>query len=301
MQFRKFLVLALALLLPAQALAADRHVIGHGRLFSNDFLGDGQDRWQTGSYVFSQLQGEPERDGRPLRFGELLEYRLRFGIIAPSNLVSPDSNDRRYAGIISFGVHSHFDWNGLEISMGTDLVVVGPQTGIARFQAKIHDFLGQPHGDYSNQVGNQIYPTVLVEIGREYDLGESVQVRPFVEFQAGVETLLRVGADVTFGECRGGVLLRDVTTGQRYVGRKCQTGPRIAFTLGADTAKVFDSAFLQSSDGYWLTDTRSRIRAGIRSRVGGGSVFYGVTWLGREFSGQSEGQIVGSINVDLTF
>ena len=50
-------LLAMTLPIAAQAQTPERQFLGWGRLFNNDFLGDGQDRWRTGSYTISVLKG----------------------------------------------------------------------------------------------------------------------------------------------------------------------------------------------------------------------------------------------------
>ena len=59
------------------------NVVGISRLFNNDFIGDGQDRWRTGSYEVSVTFGEQVVDGLPTTPFELMQYRLRAEIIAP--------------------------------------------------------------------------------------------------------------------------------------------------------------------------------------------------------------------------
>ena len=72
--FRFFTAAFFALLIPlTPANAAERGRIGYGRLITNNFIGDGQDRWRTGSVASSRVWG-PERTGQlPTRFGELIE------------------------------------------------------------------------------------------------------------------------------------------------------------------------------------------------------------------------------------
>ncbi len=40
--------------------------VGVSRLFNNEFIGDGQDRWRTGSYEVLVTFGEPIIDGLPV-------------------------------------------------------------------------------------------------------------------------------------------------------------------------------------------------------------------------------------------
>ena len=94
--------------------------------------------------------------------------------------------------------------------------------------------------------------------------------------------------------------MRDDFSGQLYdaVGRDDRG---LSFLIGADTAKVFHSAIIPANSGLELTDTRDRVRAGVNwqgDRIG---LFYGVTWLGKEFVGQSDSQIVGTIDLRLKF
>ena len=39
------------------AVAQERVTLGWGRLLTNDAIGDGKDRWRTGSYVLSRVRG----------------------------------------------------------------------------------------------------------------------------------------------------------------------------------------------------------------------------------------------------
>jgi len=78
--------------------------LGYGRIFNNDYFGDNEDRWRSGSYAYSIVRG-PEWQGRaPTAFGAVLEYRLRSEIIAPSTLSGSGSNDRAYVGALSAGL-----------------------------------------------------------------------------------------------------------------------------------------------------------------------------------------------------
>ena len=71
--------------------------------------------------------------------------------------------------------------------------------------------------------------------------------------------------------------------------------------FGADIAHVEHSVFLPASRGYTLTDSRQRVRAGVHWQAKASSVFYGVTWLSKEFVGQREAQAVGSVRFDIRF
>lgn len=305
---RLFLLIALASVATSfghDLAAQDRVTLGWGRIFTNDQIGDGDDRWRTGSYTVSRLRGPFWSGYENARFGDVLELRGHASVIAPDNLTVPDAQDRPYAGVLSLGMHSHFGWNGNEVAFGGDLVLTGPQTGLGGFQTWFHDTLGMvPPSDavLNAQIGNRAYPTMVAEAGRPISIGQNVQARPFVEVRAGVETLLRLGGDVMIGRFdRGGLSLRDATTGQRYRGVKGTRQDGLSLSLGADVAQVFDTALLPSTGSITASDTRYRMRAGLQWQAKGATAFYGVSYLSPEFDQQDQGQVVGALSLNLRF
>ena len=285
------------------ASAQDRLTLGWGRLFNNDLLGDLQDRWQSGSYNVSLLRGPHWTGVLPDQLGALMEYRFSGAVQSPANLENPAPDDRRYAGPLTPGLHSHVTWAGMQASLGADLVVTGPQTGIGRFQSWLHGLLGMPKPDLTNQMGNGFYPTFQAELGREVQIAPVVAVHPFLAAQAGVENLVRAGGDVVIGNFgQGGFLLRDDVTGQRYRGIAGPSdGSAMSLTLGGDIAHVFGSDYLPQGSAAAASDTRGRLRAGLVWQGGQSSAFYGVTYLTPEFDSQPAGQVVGSVNLDFRF
>lgn len=301
-------VLAFAMLIgmAGSAAAQERGFLGFGHLFNNDGLAATVDRWRTGSYQIGVLHGRGWQGGLPEGIGQILEFRLRAEIIAPANLARPvPLDDRRYVGILSPGLHTHFGFLGAEVALGVDLVITGPQTGLDDFQDFTHDIFGatNPRADRT-QIGNSFYPTALAEVGREFRIAgrTNLRMRPFVEAQAGAETFARAGADITIGRFGlAGLRLRDPVTGQRFSGIHGANGAGLSLLLGGDVAYVHDSRFLSRSPAVEKRDVRERLRGGLYLDWGFGSMFYGVTWLGREFEGQPEGQLVGSLSLHLIF
>ncbi|WP_071672438.1 lipid A-modifier LpxR family protein [Nioella nitratireducens] len=287
---------------PGAAAQGVRPELGQARLFTNDLIGDGHDRWRTGAYWVSSVRGAGWDGVLPTRMGDVMEYRFRGEVLSPANLNRPAAGDRLYAGVLSVGAHSHFQWSGFEMAVGADIVAMGEQTGVRRLQAGVHDLLSLQSSNVSNfQVDNGIFLHGTVEIGREMNVGPA-RVRPFVELQAGVETMARVGMDVTFGNYgEGGLRLRDVTTGQRISAIDSESDFGLSWVLGGDVAYVDSSHYLPSDRGYVLEDTRYRLRAGMNYAFGYSNVFYGLTYLSEEFVGQSSGQTVGSLTVALEF
>ncbi|PID35965.1 MAG: hypothetical protein CR993_07275 [Rhodobacterales bacterium] len=297
-------VLAALVAFSFPVMAQERTTLGVGRLFVNDAMGDGQDRWRTGAHTISVMRGPEGMQSRPGQYGVLMEYRFANRIMAPSNLVSPAVWDRRYAGMLSFGAYSHFARDGFEYTVGSEFVAVGPMTGLGRFQSAVHDLIGMEApgaGTLANQIPNAIYPTLAFEIAKPFPIGNAV-LRPFLQGRAGDETYLRAGADLLIGSnFTTGILVRDETTGVLYQTLEDVPQTGLSFLLGGDVAKVFHSAYLPASDGYALTPLRYRLRAGLHYQGEKAGVFYGLTWLGREFTAQPEGQLVGALQVQFHF
>jgi len=294
-----FLIAMLPVATPA--LSEGREVLGAGRIFNNDLLGDGQDRWRTGSYTYSQVRGRTAYTGTEA-FGDLIEYRFRTEIIAPTRS-SRSPGDRPYVGALSFGAHTHFDMAGTQISVGADVLAIGPQTGLSGFQEGYHDLFELPAPPFTDQqLGNAFILNGAVAATRTYQLSDIVSLRPFVEGQAGAEDLVRAGADLLIGTVgQSDLMLRDVVTGQLY---RATEGADIGFSylVGADVASVFGSRYLPDEMGYAVSETRSRARAGVFWQMGEAvSFFYGATYLSEEFEGQHQGQVVGSLKLNFNF
>lgn len=298
-------LLVTSLCLSSVADAQERSRLGYGRLITNDFFGDGEDRWRTGGVQSSRVWG-PEWTGvAPAQFGQLLELRLGAEILAPDDIRNVSKDDRRYAGAISVGLHSHFQRGQTEFAVGGDVVFLGPQTKLDEFQDAFHDTFNIPRPSDSvraAQIGNATNPTAVVEVGQNFALSDSTVIRPFVEGRAGNETLVRAGFDITIGELgRGELLVRDSVTGQRYR-TVTQDWSGFSFTFGADVAAVSDSEFLPEDGPVAASDSRERVRMGVSWRSETGITgFYGLTYLGEEFEGQGEGQVVGSVRLRVAF
>ncbi|UWR21717.1 lipid A deacylase LpxR family protein [Sulfitobacter sp. S190] len=284
--------------------AGERTRLGHGRLMTNDYIGDGNDRWRTGSWTSSRVWGPAWEGQLPDRFGALVELRLSAEIIAPQDINTPAVGDRPYAGQLSAGVHTHFRWQGMEAALGGDLVAAGSATGLGTFQRETHELLGirVPSDETLDAQISDIRPSVVGELGRELALGQNMRLRPFVEGRAGAETMVRAGFDVTLGQMGQAELwVRESVTGHRY--RVIQNNEYKGFALvaGADIAHVTDSYLLPEEDGFDLVESRERARLGVHWQGDSASAFYGVTYLGEEFEAQREGQVVGSIRINLSF
>ena len=288
-----------------EAFATDRTRLGFGILITNDTLGDGEDRWRTGSVATSRVWGPEWTGSLPSGFGNILELRIGGEIISPANIARPQAGDRPYAGALSFGLHTHFQRQGYEMSVGGDLVVTGPVTRLDELQSGIHDLINinQPSNRVKDaQVKNGVHLTLVFETGRTLRFSQDVAVRPFVEARVGAETLVRGGFDLTIGQLgQQEMLVRDPTTGHRYRTISADWDG-YAVVLGADIAHVTDSTFFPDDQSAVVSDRRERVRMGVQwQNANGAHAFYGLTWLGEEFEGQSQGQVVGSLRFRLNF
>ncbi|WP_322866367.1 lipid A-modifier LpxR family protein [Aquicoccus sp. G2-2] len=302
---------------PASVTAGERVKLGFGWLADNDEIGDSADRWQTGSVVSSHVWGRGWSGQAPERIGDLLELRIGAGVIAPRYVSGPAAKiDRPYASALSLGLHTHFRRGTYDLSAGADLVVTGPQTGLDGVQGGLHDFMGIPGPSAAvraGQIGDGLHPTLVLEAGRDIALGGQGHLRPFAEARIGVETLARAGVDIAFGKIngQGELWLRDPVTGQRYRTIRDPNASGVGFVLGGDVAWVNNSVFLPGGAASPAPeDLRARLRAGLhwqgrralrKGGAGGPSAFYGFTWLSPEYKGQSHGQVVGSVSVNLNF
>lgn len=296
-------LLGLAAPISAQDSALERETIGWGRFFNNDYLGDGDDRWHTSSYSVSRVRGPKWTGGLPQNAGEIREFRFRLDTITPGDMVAPLTPDRRYVGILSFGLHTQYRTITEQVSFGGDLVFIGPQTGVSRFQDYIHDGIGLPDGTvFADQLPDAVYPSLTGEIGRPIALGDTVTLRPFVEGQAGVEYVMRGGVDLVLGKLgRDDLMLRDQTTGQRYSAAQGPDGRGLSLTFGADMARVFSSVYLPMDGDVTASTLRSRVRVGLNWQGQRSFVFFGATYLSPEFNQQPVGQTVGSLSLQIIF
>ncbi|MEN8897049.1 MAG: lipid A-modifier LpxR family protein [Yoonia sp.] len=234
------------------AFAEGRETIGFGRIFNNDFFGDQADRLQTGSNTFSIVRGRQDYAGDEA-FGDLLEYQLRAQIISLSGH-APAPGDRPYVGALTMGVAMHFDFQGTQLTLGSEMTAIGPQTGLSAFQIGFHDTFNMPEPRFTDD-----------QLGNAFFLG---------------------------GVAQNDLMLRDVVTGELYRGTQDEE-LGVSLLFGADIAKVFDSAYLPADMGYTVSETRSRARAGVFWQFAEDApFFYGATYLSEEFEGQHKGQVV---------
>lgn len=285
------------------AQAQERGFLGYGMLSSNDALADGEDRWQTFSLSASFLYGPKGLTDPPARLGSLWELRSGVQIITPANTVTPAPGDRPVAGVARSELWTHAAQGGWSLGLGAGLEGVGPVTRVIAAQDAFHSLLGAGRvapGVIAAQVGNRVTPVASATMARAFVLADGITFRPFAEARVGLESYARVGFDMTIGPGDDhGVFGRDYVTGHRYPTLKAGNPTGASAVFGADVARVFSSAFLPAPTT--LTPARVRVRGGLLVEQDRFSVFYGMTYLGREFTAQPNGQLVGSLQMRLKF
>jgi hypothetical protein len=290
---------------PTQSPALTRY-LGHASHWNNDTLvipPNLYDRWHSGGMGISFFRG-PEWQGQlPQNAGRVLEFRHRIDTRAPSRNDGSNPNDRLYAGTLWAGLHTHYQTrNGWDISAGADLAWTGPDSGVLNLHNSLHDLFGlAPLTLAQRQVDSGLYLGLTIEAGHELQL-QSGTLRPFFELQAGVETLVRVGADVTFGAAQtGGLSTRDPISGSRVEAIPPRTAQGWSGMFGADIAYVETSVFFPENRGPRHEQIRGRARAGLSYHFPAARLFYGMTYLSEEFENQPEGQFIGTISFDRNF
>ncbi len=291
--------LAAGLALAGPAAGGEREVLGFGYAIANDSIGQLRDRWQSSYVSGAVFFGPAGADPLALPPGRLLELRLSHRLVTPERLDAPAPDDRPFGAALAVEILTHGRLGGVETRLGAGLAVTGPQTRSFQVQRWLHEQLGYPlPRTEGREIADAVHPVLSAEVGRSF--GTAPQVRPFVEAEAGLETLLRAGVDLTWGQLGTGRLrLRDPVTGQRVPALWGPPEAGLSVTLGADAAAVADSAFLP--DPGPAPEPRMRLRAGLAWQGAGWSVFYGATWLSPEFAGQREGQVVGVVQIGRRF
>lgn len=288
------------LILAGQATAADKQRLLKGnrlafsRLLTNDYIGDRKDRWRTFAYAISVL--------KPLKNGGISEVRFRAEIIAGSRLkLAPGQDqDRRMAGIFGFGAyHSNRIGDG-DYRIGVELTTVGPQTGLVKLQEHVHEFIGQDGPSAHSQelqISDKTFLSLSGEIGRSFTTGRA-EIRPWVGAEGGPEALTRVGIDLIWGHAAGNFGIRDELTGWRIPVIQSPNVLGKSFITGFDIAYIENSSYIKKDD---LMQNRFRFRTGGLLDFYGGRIFYGATYLSKEFKDQPDAQVIGSISFGMHF
>lgn len=289
----------LSVLIPAGSgpAAAWDHA-GGAWLLVNDAFADRHDRWRTHSlqagWLYARAPGGPGPD--------LVELRFSTQLITPANLAIPAPDDRPLVGVHAVGLHGYWLAGDMALQLGAELAGTGPWTGYADLLDAIHPTRQEPVDSViDGQIDDALVPSVHLGASRGVAMAPGVWLHPFAEARAGTETLARLGADLLIGAGGAGALpVRDKVTGF-LIPATAAAATGAAFMVGLDGAFVAASRYLPERDGLEIENPRLRARAGAFWRGARTQLFYGVTWLGKEFTAQPEAQIVGAIQFGFRF
>jgi len=161
-------ILLVLLLIASGAMPsfADNRVIGRASIFSNDYFGDGDDRWRSGSYSRSTFFGLGW-DGEMPRTG-VYELRFRGELISPTDLSKhPTPGERPFVGMAAVGGAYHYERQAIEMYAGAEAVVIGPQSGVSSFVVEAHDLLGfKTVRATTGELANDVIPTAFFSASR---------------------------------------------------------------------------------------------------------------------------------------
>jgi len=267
--------------------------------FTNDFFGDGSDRWRSASYTLF-LSFEGENTG-----GVAHDFRARAEVISPWGARDqPRNSDRPYVGMLGFGVFANDSFGALQYNVGLEVLFIGDQTKLADIQQGFHDLTGiagylpdnQPH----EHVDDSVTGMVSAELAKPYTISDSLSVRPFVGVQAGYETFGRVGVDLLIdGYSNAQRYVRDPVSGflQPSSPERASHMQDMSFLLGADYTYVTHSDFFPDWSDVEMSNSRFRARAGVQVAIRKVSTFFGLTYLSKEFESQVESQTIVVISL----
>jgi hypothetical protein len=297
-------------------------------VFWNDAFGDGKDRWKSGgvtqSYVFPEhiFSDENWFTGR----ASALEFSIRGLVMTPDNTAFSgiDSSDRPYAQYAAVGVYLRSIARPEALTSTLALLTedrIGLEAGwqgdplpFFDVQNAVHGITGTEGnaGNLSNSIDSEMLANI--EARRTWRLHidgyeRDIEFAPFVQTSLGMrENSARVGGDVFFGSAlEGRTWGSDLATGAVMAGASMpRRGFNWAVFAGGDLGYIASDAFLDggfAADGPRVErrDMVGRARAGVLLDYGKYAIGFSMNWLGKEFRGQSEGQMIGAIQLKYRF
>jgi hypothetical protein len=297
-------------------------------VFWNDGFGDGKDRWKTGgltqAYVFPEhiFSNENWFTGR----ASALELNVRGLAITPDNtaFTGVDSGDRPYAQYAAAGIYlrsiarpetlSPTLAMQMEDRIGVEAGWQGDPLPLFDVQNAVHSVAGTEGnaGNLSNTIDGEILANLEARRTWRFHAGgdvRDIELAPFVQTSLGMrENSLRVGGDVFTGSAlEGRTWGSDLATGAVMAGASM---PRKGFNwtvfAGGDLGYIASDAFLDggfAGDGPSVErrDIVGRARAGVLLDYDKYAIGFSLNWLGKEFRGQSDGQMIGAVQFKYRF
>jgi len=269
--------------------------------FTNDALGDGHDRWLTGSYQRSFIFDRHEAG-----LMRQIELRPRAMIVSPWTTAVQGANDRPYSSILALGAFARGNIGRTETHLGGELILQGDQTGLPSFQAGVHDLLGldqsyNPRNENDIHVGDRLTGRFEFGLARSLRPSESVMVRPYALLIGGSDQSVTAGADLVWGSLsRAESWSRDAATGQ-ILNHEAKHREGFNLVAGLDVSRRYTSMHIPDGSNVLLTKTQTRARIGAQVRLGLFDVFFGQAWMSEGFVGQADTQRLGVLSISRNF
>jgi lipid A 3-O-deacylase len=253
-----------------------------------------------------------------------LVFALGQNIYTPVDTDSYDliDDDRPYAGWLYLGVGVVWKNQFVRNSLVLDIGVVGPWSYARETQRMIHDLRGFEHPKgWDNQLGNEIGFTLAYERmwrwpKHERRSGFDWEILPHAGAAVGtVRTFANAGA-----ELRAGLNLPD-DFGTPSIGPAATTSTPVDGMMGAERSRFDLGAYLFARadgravarniflDGNTFEDSHSvsskplvaDLSAGVAVNYKNTKLSYALVYRTKEFKGQDEGQVFGTVSLNWTF
>ncbi|MFQ1702246.1 lipid A-modifier LpxR family protein [Loktanella agnita] len=269
--------------------------------FTNDFFGDGHDRWRSGSYQRSYYS-----EGPKLKWAEGLELRARSEIVTPWTPSNQPEGDVPYSTSLAFAAFAHNSILGFDTRIGGEVLLMGDASGMEMIQRTTHDSLGMDEsfdpsrGDFE-RVGNGVAFRFEAEVGRSFNITAQSMLRPYTEVTLGADQAASVGADLVIGPMvSADTWTRDVVTG-RLLTPQVNEIQGLSFIAGWDVRSVNTSVHFPAHSAVELEEIQYRSRVGFQNSTNFANYFIGQAWLSPSFVGQVEPQRLGMLSISFTF
>lgn len=282
----------------AEGRAAYRGEVGS---FVNDFIGDGHDRWHTGSYQKSYYS-----QGYQLGWVDGIELRSRSQIVTPWSPSKQKDGDRPYSTAIGVGGFAHGHLAGFETRIGGEVILLGDGTGLETLQRTIHDGMGMgnsfdPNRSDIDQVDNGLTSRFDIEIARTLRTSEFSMIRPYTEVTFGGDQYNTIGTDVIIGPlASASIWTRDVVTG-RLLTPQVNEIRGVSIVAGLDARSARSSIHLPEGARVNIEPMQFRARIGMQSSSSFANIFIGQARLSEDFVGQTDSQRVGMLSISFSF
>lgn len=296
------LFLLFTLLLAAPAKSQDRpDYRGEVGSLTNDYFGDGHDRWRSGSYQRSYYS-----EGRRSQWADGIELRARSEIVTPWTPSRQPGGDVPYSTALGAAVLLHNRVLGFDTRLGGEVLLMGDASGMERVQSTFHDTLEMgssfdPSRHDLDRVENGVALRFGSEIGRVVTLGPTHMLRPYIDASFGADQSAGAGLDFVAGPLAGArIWTRDVVTGRLLTPQVNQIGGT-SWVAGWDVRAVEKSVHFPDHSAVTLAPIQKRARIGVQVSSGVANFFFGQAWMSPTFEEQAEPQRLGMLSVAFIF